>query len=217
MDQAAGHLAQGQTREAREAQRRSSELVERGAQHADDFVAALRAERREAGPALEPDAAGRPAVDNRLGVAREAMHQAANQLGQARDPAQAGRAVPAARQSMREAARALLAAAADDGPDLAGEPASLATPGDASDLAGTAAAQPDGSPRDPQSRPGGKAEPDLAELKNLISRKTGRTWGELPGHLRTEILQMSAGRYREAYARLIQLYFREIAADSLPP
>ncbi|MFI5260170.1 MAG: hypothetical protein ACHQ01_11295, partial [Candidatus Limnocylindrales bacterium] len=78
----------------------------------------------------------------------------------------------------------------------------------------TAAANPDGSPRDPQSRPGSKVEPDLTELKDLVRRKTGRAWGELPGHLRTEILQMSAGRYREDYARLIQLYFREIAVDS---
>ena len=52
----------------------------------------------------------------------------------------------------------------------------------------------------------------LAELKESIKAKTGRNWGELPGHLRSEILQMSQGKYRDDYARLIQLYFREIAA-----
>jgi hypothetical protein len=36
----------------------------------------------------------------------------------------------------------------------------------------------------------------------------------LPGHLRTEILQMSQGQYRDDYARLIELYFREIATDA---
>ena len=72
---------------------------------------------------------------------------------------------------------------------------------------------PAGSPTPiPRARPGGKVEPDLTELKEMIRRKTGRAWGELPGHLRTEILQMSQGRYRDDYARLIQLYFREIAA-----
>ena len=53
-----------------------------------------------------------------------------------------------------------------------------------------------------------------AELQAALRAKTGRAWGELPGHLRTEILQMSQGRYREDYARLIQLYFREIAAGA---
>ena len=80
-----------------------------------------------------------------------------------------------------------------------------------------ASTTPGGSPRDPQSRPGSKAETDLAELKETIRRKTGRAWGELPGHLRTEILQSSQGRYREDYARLIQLYFREIAAGAARP
>ena len=67
---------------------------------------------------------------------------------------------------------------------------------------------------DPKSGPGGKAEADLTELKTLIREKTGRAWGELPGHLRNEILKMQAGRYRDDYARIIQLYFREIAAGS---
>ena len=60
----------------------------------------------------------------------------------------------------------------------------------------------------------GKADPHLAELQAALRAKTGRAWGELPGHLRTEILQMSQGRYRDDYARLIQLYFREIAAGA---
>jgi hypothetical protein len=79
-----------------------------------------------------------------------------------------------------------------------------------------------GDPRDPK---GGRAGPGVAEpdelraLQEMVRAKTGRAWGELPGHLRTEILQMSQGRYRDDYARLIQLYFREIAAgaDSAPP
>ena len=71
---------------------------------------------------------------------------------------------------------------------------------------------PGGSPRDPKNGAAGKSEVELKELKELIRKKTGRAWGELPGHLRNEILQMQAGRYRDDYARLIQLYFREIAA-----
>ena len=59
--------------------------------------------------------------------------------------------------------------------------------------------------------PAARPSPNLAELKEIVRRKTGRKWGELPGHLRNEILQMQAGRYRDEYARVIQLYFREIA------
>jgi len=212
MRQAVEHLSQGHTLLTREAQRRSAELVERGAQHAEDLVAALRAERREA--AAEPNGEGRPPRESRLGEARDSMHQAASQLAQARDPDQASGAMPAARQSMHAAARALrAAAAAADVTSLAGDPGPAASPADADDSALTHAANPNGSELDPESRPGVKAEPDLTELQALIRRRTGRAWGELPGHLRTEILQMSAGRYREDYARLIQLYFREIAAD----
>ena len=85
------------------------------------------------------------------------------------------------------------------------------------------------APRDPNAPPSGEANPDnpnvtataagkadadLSALQDLVRKKTGRRWGELPGHLRTEILQLSKGRYRDDYARLIQLYFREIAVDA---
>ena len=68
--------------------------------------------------------------------------------------------------------------------------------------------------RDHMARSPTRVSPDLDGLKAAVRAKTGRTWGELPGHLRTEILQMSQGRYRDDYARLIELYFREIAADA---
>jgi hypothetical protein len=113
---------------------------------------------------------------------------------------------------MHQAARDLLTAAQpspSDSPDPGTEPGG--------DPALAQSALGDSPTRDPQSRPGGKADPDLAELQDLIRRKTGRAWGELPGHLRTEILQMSQGRYRDDYARLIQLYFREIAAGGEKP
>ena len=225
MDQATEYLAQGQAPYARDAQRRASEMADRGAQHAEDLAAALRAERQAAdaktldqAQALgDAPAAGHPPI----GEARAAVLRAARQLDQARDPDQAARAIPAARQAMREAARDLLAAAQADASQLAGP--SLAademTEGGESPVPSPsepASTTTAGSPRDPQSRPGRKVETDLTELKETIRRKTGRAWGELPGHLRTEILQSSQGRYREDYARLIQLYFREIASGQTP-
>ncbi len=222
MDQGIGHLDQGQARSAREDQRRAAELLERGAQLADDMAAALRAERLEAEPgaaAGQPPAAGRASPAQALGDARDQMRRASRGLDQARDPALASQAAPLARQAMRQAARDLQAAAelADQaaGTGLAGLDDD---PSGAADLQetqeGPASAIAAGSEPDPTSKPGGKADPDLAELKEMVRKKTGRAWGELPGHLRNEILQMQAGRYRDDYARLIQLYFREIAAGA---
>ena len=124
---------------------------------------------------------------------------------------------------MEEAARDLLeaATAASEAEGRAafphfadedGGPDEMDSDGDA--LADSTRTSPGGLDRDPKSRPGGAAAVDLSEIKELIRRKTGRAWGELPGHLRTEILQTAQGRYRDDYARLIQLYFREITAGT---
>jgi hypothetical protein len=44
----------------------------------------------------------------------------------------------------------------------------------------------------------------------------GKTWGELPGDLRTKIVQDMKGRYGDDYARMIKLYFEQIASTNLP-
>jgi len=220
LDQGVANLSQGQARAAREDERRAAELLDRGANLAMDLAAALRAERNE----IVPSAASKPAEGasregpaEAIGGAREQMRQAGRELEHARDPAQAAQSVPAARAAMLQAAGNLRAAAA-----AAGAAASSAFAGfDGDDDAGLAAdalaqgdagsARAGGSNPDPTGGPGGKADPDLTELKEMIRTKTGRKWGDLPGHLRNEILQMQAGRYRDDYARVIQLYFREIA------
>lgn len=211
MDQAAEYLGQGLIPYARDAQRRASENVERGAQHAEDLAAALRAERMALSASARPPAEDADAPKPALGAARAAMARAARELDEARDPTSSPRATPDAREAMREAARDLTAAAdaADPRSGLAGF--------DADDLGAPeepSAHPPGGPPSDSPSRPGQPAAVDLAELKEAVRRGTGRTWGELPGHLRTEILQSARGRYRDDYARLIQLYFREIASGS---
>jgi hypothetical protein len=202
MDAAADQLAQGQTAPARDAQRRAAELAERGAQSADDLAAALHANpESEAKHRADPSA---------LAAARQAMSQATRSLGQAREPAQGHDALDAARQAMRGAAEQLQAAA-----EKARGQGSQSEPGEGE--AGRAVSQTP-SASDPRGGKAGVADPAaLDDLQELVRRKTGRKWGELPGHLRSEILQMSQGRYRDDYARLIQLYFREIAAGADGP
>jgi hypothetical protein len=222
MEQGAGHMAAGQARSAREAERRSAELIERGAQHAEDLATQLRAERQDArsATATRAEAEVSPPGESRLALAREAMRRAARELVQARDPTQSSHAVPAARTAMDDAARELLAAAraAAESMGAATEPrfadeSSLPADIDGGDPAESARSGADQN-RDPKSGPGGKSDPDLTVIQEMIRRKTGRAWGELPGHLRTEILQTAHGRFRDDYAGLIQLYFREITAGS---
>ena len=50
-----------------------------------------------------------------------------------------------------------------------------------------------------------------------LRRSNSRAWGRLPGQLRNEILQMAKSPYREDYAELIRLYFREIAGAASNP
>jgi hypothetical protein len=222
MDAAADQLAQGQPTPARDAQRRAAELAERGAQHAEDLAAALRADRpagSHANAGTETDTDTDTEAKHRtdpgdLAAAREAVSQASRRLGQARGPALGQRAMSAARQAMQGAAERLQAAAdarsigrgAGQGRDQQAPALAQAPP---------ATGQPDAGSREPRGTRAGIATPDeLHDLQALLRKQTGRKWGELPGHLRTEILQMSQSRYRDDYARLIQLYFREIAAGA---
>ena len=198
MTQGANQLAQGQADPARDTQRRAAEVLERAAQQAEDLANALRSDapadalaRAEAA-----QAAGHPgdAAPADLASAREAQREAASDLAQARNQAEGGeQAAQAASQAMRQAAQGLRAAAATHAPKGRTKPGETAE-------------------RDPKDNEAGRDDPHLAELKESIKAKTGRNWGELPGHLRSEILQMSNGKYRDDYARLIGLYFKEIAA-----
>jgi hypothetical protein len=198
MDRGTDRLAQGQAAAARDAQRQAAALIERGAQQAEDLAAALRAD----GPPSGSDARSQPQPST-LAAARAAMRQAAERL--AGNPRGNGKA-SAAQPALQRAARALRAAA---------ERGASATAA-ASNRPGAAApgASEESTNGDPQETLAGTGTPDLSALQATLARQTGHTWGELPGHLRTEILQRTQGRYRDDYARLIQLYFRELAAGA---
>jgi hypothetical protein len=194
MEKGAEQLAQGRTDQARDSQRQAADLIERAARDAEDFAAGLLAEAAGNQGEDSKNPNSKDASSN-LADARESLQGISRQLSQAKPGPEAGKA---AAPQMRQAAEALRTAAqaAARGPNAppTGEP----------------------DPNNPNvtASEAGKADPDLSALQDLVRKKTGRQWGELPGHLRTEILQLSKGRYRDDYARLIQLYFREIAADA---
>ena len=191
MTQAVDELAQGRPDPARDAQRQAAEFIERAGQSADDLAHALHRDR----PADAAPADLAPARD----ALAEARHQLADQ-GQGRG---AGHPPgPPASAAMQRAAQAMRTAAQPAQGQGQGEP-------------GDDPAFAQGGPtNDPKSNPAGVAAPDLSGLPAMARTKSAHAWGELPGHLRTEIMQLSQGKYRDDYARQIQLYFKEIAADA---
>lgn len=194
MERGAEQLAQGRLDQAREAQRQAADLVELAAREAEDFAAGLIAEAASSGESGEPSPDAK-ASSSGLADARESLQGVSRKLSRAKPGPDAGKA---AAPQMRQAADDLRAAAQSAPRDPNAPPSGEANP-DNPNVTATAA---------------GKADADLSALQDLVRKKTGRRWGELPGHLRTEILQLSKGRYRDDYARLIQLYFREIAVDA---
>jgi hypothetical protein len=57
----------------------------------------------------------------------------------------------------------------------------------------------------------GEGRPDPSLLGPDMKKYAGKRWGELPGELRTKIIQDMKARYGDDYARVIKLYFEQIA------
>jgi len=70
------------------------------------------------------------------------------------------------------------------------------------------------NPNSPSSELGTSAKglPDLSLLSKDAQKKyAGKSWGELPGELKTELLMKAQEKYGEDYARIIKLYFEQLA------
>jgi len=69
-----------------------------------------------------------------------------------------------------------------------------------------------GGPSSGTGNAGGSSNPPvLTNLDEELKRQAMQNWGKLPGKLQTEILQ-SAGRKKNGdYAKLIKIYFEELA------
>ena len=53
--------------------------------------------------------------------------------------------------------------------------------------------------------------PDLSALNPELKKYAGKSWGDMPGELRTKIIQDMQAKYGEDYARKIKLYFEQLA------
>jgi hypothetical protein len=54
-------------------------------------------------------------------------------------------------------------------------------------------------------------QPDLRMFEKDMKKYSGKSWGELPGELRTRIIQDMQAKYGDDYARIIKLYFEQLA------
>jgi hypothetical protein len=114
------------------------------------------------------------------------MKQAGKQLGQGKPQA--------AQQSMQQAAEAMQKA----GEQLAQQSSDANNPNPGAQQPATSAQQ-------------GKGEPNTAPFAKDLAKHAGKSWGELPGELRTKIIQEMKAQYGDDYARVIKLYFEQIA------
>ena len=55
---------------------------------------------------------------------------------------------------------------------------------------------------------------ELKRLEAELARLSGRSWGRLPGTLKTEILQAARRDPNGDYAQLIRFYFEEISRSA---
>ncbi|MFO0878427.1 MAG: hypothetical protein U0840_13900 [Gemmataceae bacterium] len=123
--------------------------------------------------------------------AGQSVQQARGQIGQAQQamqqnqPGQAGQAMQQAAQQLAQAAQQLAQAQ---------KPSQANTPSNPSE----------------QGAAGGGAV-DARTLPKELAAHAGKRWGELPGEVRTRIVQQMKARYGDDYARMIKLYFEQIA------
>jgi hypothetical protein len=123
--------------------------------------------------------------------AGEALGQAKGQMQQARGQMSQGK--PSAAQSAMQKAAAALQKAGEQMAKAAqqGQPKGPGNPSGEGVAAGGAV--------------------DAQRFAKELGQLGGKKWGELPGQLRTKIVQEMKAKYGEDYARMIKLYFEQIA------
>jgi hypothetical protein len=181
MQQAQNQAKQGNPGKAAQAGQRAAQQLDQAAQKA-----AQAAQQMQAGP--QP---GQTAKE-----AGQALQQGREQVGQAQ--ARLGQGQPKQAQgAMQKAAQSLQQAAAKAGQQLE-RPKDSGPPNQFAKEPGLKGAAPVGLP-------------DLSAFGKELKQYAGRSWGELPGELRTRITQAMQARYGEDYAGIIQRYFEQIA------
>ncbi|HWG43712.1 MAG TPA: hypothetical protein VN688_13070 [Gemmataceae bacterium] len=193
MQQARNQAQQGQAMAERQAQEQAAQALDQAAREANQAVNQTR--QASAKPAASGEPKSGSESDSQPGSPKtgEAVAQAQQQISQAQGQLKQGQHGQA-QSAMRQAAQSLTQAAQ--------QMAAKQQPGQPGLMVG-------------QGRlPGGL--PDLSAYGLNKTPNAGKSWGELPGELRTKIIQDMKARYGEDYARMIKYYFEQIAATYSP-
>lgn len=206
MQQAQVRARQGNQGQAQQSQNQAATALDRAAQQAAQAAqAAMPASRGQAASQQRnPAQDGARASVAPTQDAGQSVEHAQGQIAQAqdrlnRDQARSAQAAMAnAAQALQQAAQQLAQAQNRDS-QPGGQQQNQ--PGQQAQAAGTPAAI--GNP--------GAGRPDASMFGPDARKYAGKTWGELPGELRTKIVQDMKVRYGDDYARMIKLYFEQIA------
>ncbi len=183
MQRAQDQVRQGQSEPARNSQQQAAHNLDQVARLAEQSAASLTAPGKGT-----PPGEGQPEMTAKTGQnlqqAQSAMQKAQQQLGQGQNQS--------AQDAMQQAAQALQQAAR--------QMAQAQQPG-----------KPAATTQVSKMGASGQGRPDPSLFDKDLKQYAGKSWGELPGELRTKILQDMKARYGEDYARIIKLYFEELA------
>lgn len=188
MQQAQAQGRQGNQGPAQQAQQQAAQSLDRAAQQAARAAAQQAASNQAA---QSPQ--GSPQAGQSVQQAQGQMQQAQGQLGQGQ--------AQGAQQSMQGAAQALQQAAQ--------QLAQGSQPGQPGQQNQAGKPNQPGSPGEIGAAGGGVPDPSV--LSPEMRKHAGKSWGELPGELRTKIVQDMKVKYGEDYARMIKLYFEQLA------
>jgi|GEM_PF-3735893 len=165
-------------------------------QAADGLEMANRSLKATAPMPMSPSDSSREAGRSLAG-AMEKMEAATNRLPS--DPAAASTAMSESAKNLRSASKRL--GQPDDASQSANAPMGPMGQSPTGTRPGTGVT--DGSQT---------GTPDLRILGPDAAKYAGKSWGELPGELKTKLLQDLKERYGEDYARSIRLYFEQLAS-----
>jgi hypothetical protein len=186
--QRAGDKMQGARDAARKGQRDQANGAREGA------VQSMEAAARQAADAARQmeggdKGTGSPQAGKAMEQAKGQMGKAGEKLGQGQ-PGEAGQSMDKAAQSLQQAASSL-GQGQGEGQPKPGQGVGGKNPG--GNIGG----------------PGGTL--DLSGFPEDVKQYSGKAWGELPGEIKTKVINEMKARYGEDYARNIQLYFEQLA------
>ncbi len=171
---------------ARESRQQAAQALDKSAQQASQA-----AQRMEASQTAQQRSPSSQQAGQSLQQAQNQMNQAQGQLGKG-ESQQAKGSMQQAAQNLQQAAQQL---AKQQQQQQEGKPEGGADPAKtASNTAG---------------------QVDQALLPADMKKYAGKRWGELPGELRTQIIQDMKAKYGDSHARMIKLYFEQVGEQQL--